>query len=102
MDGMNIIDFVDPDIDAKLAELEREEALLAQAGKLNDDDEVLDKWRGTQGILDELHSRMKQRRVERKLNKTRNHAVLARNAKKKAAKQVEEELNDLGKEGTKV
>merc|ERR1719387_3038673 len=31
MDGRNVADFVDPDIDAKLAELEREEELLFQA-----------------------------------------------------------------------
>mmetsp|Transcript_20120 Transcript_20120/g.43823 ORF Transcript_20120/g.43823 Transcript_20120/m.43823 type:complete len:675 (+) Transcript_20120:351-2375(+) len=37
MDGHNILDFIDPDIDAKLAELEREEAEL-EAQYANEDD----------------------------------------------------------------
>ena len=32
MDGKNIADFVDPDIEAKLAELEKEEELLLESG----------------------------------------------------------------------
>merc|ERR1719310_1755222 len=73
MDGKNIADFVDPDIDRKLAELEKEEALLSAEAKLNDDEQVLEKFAETQGVLDELHSRIRQRRLERKLEKSKNH-----------------------------
>merc|ERR1711920_979821 len=51
MDGHNVIDFIDPDIDRKLAELEREEALLLEQAKLGDDDQVLKEFGKTQTLL---------------------------------------------------
>lgn len=39
-DGKNIADFIDPDIVAKLEELEREEERLEAAGFYDDEDEV--------------------------------------------------------------
>jgi nucleolar GTP-binding protein len=101
MDGHNVIDFVDPEIEKKLEELEKEESLLMAAEKLTDTNEVLQKWGETQDTLDDLHSRMRQKRLENKLNKSRCHAPIGRKAKKKAA-EVEKELNDQGKDGAKV
>jgi len=101
MDGKNVVDFVDPDIERKLADLEKEEALLMQAEGIADDEKVLDEWKETQGVLDELHSRMRQRRLERKINKTKNHAPLPRKAKKQAT-EVVEELEKQGKPSDKV
>jgi len=101
MDGQNIADFVDPDIDKKLAELEREEALLLAESGLADDDEVIGSFKKTQGVLDELHSRMRQKRIERKLNKSKNGLPTLRKGKKKA-EEVEQELNDKGLDGAKV
>lgn len=85
MDGHNVIDFVDPDIDKRLAELEREEALLMQEAALRKDDEVLAKFQETQDVLDEAHSRMRQKRLVNKLNKARNSVTTPRTARKKAA-----------------
>mmetsp|Transcript_101944 Transcript_101944/g.283693 ORF Transcript_101944/g.283693 Transcript_101944/m.283693 type:complete len:644 (+) Transcript_101944:100-2031(+) len=101
MDGKNIADFVDPDIDKRLEELEREEALLLEEAKLRDDDEVLSKFAKTQTILDEVHSRIRQRRLENRLNKNRNHHPTLRKARKKA-EEVEKELNAKGLDGAKV
>jgi len=101
MDGQNIYDFVDPDIEKKLALLEKEEALLMQEATLRDDDQVLNEFSKTQDVLDELHSRMRQRRLERKLNKNRNHAPTLRKGRKKA-EDVEKKLNDQGLDGSKV
>lgn len=101
MDGHNVFDFVDPDIDKRLEELEKEEGLLLAESKLRDDDEVLTKWKGTQDTLDELHSRMRQKRLENKLNKSRCHAPIKRKALKKGA-EVEKELTDQGLDGAKV
>lgn len=95
MDGKNIVDFVDPDIDKKLRELEREEALLAEEAKLNDDEQVLEKFAETQGILNELHSKIRQRRLENRLGKSRNHVPTPRKGRKKAS-QVEEKLVEKG------
>mmetsp|Transcript_77538 Transcript_77538/g.146305 ORF Transcript_77538/g.146305 Transcript_77538/m.146305 type:complete len:643 (-) Transcript_77538:48-1976(-) len=101
MDGQNVVDFVDPDIDKKLAELEREEELLLAESKLRDDEKVLSAWGETQNALDEVHSRMRQRRLERKLDKSKNHVPTPRKAKKKAS-EVVEALNDKGLPGEKV
>merc|ERR1719215_2086204 len=59
MDGKNIADFVDPDIERKLAELEKEEALLMQEAAIRDDEGTLREYRKTEDMLDELHSRMR-------------------------------------------
>lgn len=42
LDGHNVADFVDPDIEEKLEELEREEEKLEAEGFYNEDEEILD------------------------------------------------------------
>jgi len=101
MDGHNVMDFVDPDIDKMLEELEKEEGLLYAEEQLRDTEQVLDQWRETQGALDELHSRMRQKRVERKLDKSRNANPVVRKTNKKAS-EVEQALNEKGLAGEKV
>jgi len=103
MDGHNIVDFVDPDIDRQLEALEKEEGLLLADAALRDDDKVLSKWKGTQNTLDELHSRMRQRRLVNKLRKGKNnHAPTTRMKGVKKGSAMEEELNDKGFAGAKV
>merc|ERR1719253_650191 len=89
MDGHNVIDFVDPDIDKRLAELEKEEELLLAEDDLRDDKQVLSKWKDTQDTLDELHSRMRQRRLVNRLNKSRCHAVTTRKKGARKGSEVE-------------
>mmetsp|Transcript_63363 Transcript_63363/g.182367 ORF Transcript_63363/g.182367 Transcript_63363/m.182367 type:complete len:648 (+) Transcript_63363:85-2028(+) len=101
MDGHNVYDFVDPDIDRKLAELEREEELLMKEAALRDDDEVLNEFSKTQGVLDELHSRIRQRRLENKLKLSRNGLPTLRKKKKKS-EEVEKQLEAQGMDATKV
>jgi len=101
MDGKNVADFIDPDIDKLLAELEREEDLLLQESKLRYDDKVLAEFRETQSVLDEIHSKMRQRRLVNRLNKSQNHVTTPRSARKKAS-EVEEHLRDKGLDATKV
>jgi len=104
MDGHNIVDFVDPDIDKRLAELEKEEGLLMAEASLRDDDKVLSKWRDTQDTLDELHSRMRQRRLVNKLKKGKNNHAPANSRVKGAKKgsEVQEELTAMGLPGAQV
>jgi len=102
MDGHNVIDFVDPDIDKRLEELEKEEGLLLAESALRDDEQVLGKWRDTQDTLDELHSRMRQRRLVNKLNKSRCHSVTERKKGRKTGSAVEAVLNDQGLPGATV
>jgi len=96
MDGHNVADMIDPDIDARLAELEREEMLLMQDPSIKEDEKVLEEWAETQGILDEIHSRMRQKRLVNRLNKSKNHAVAPRKLrmKEKEAKDVEQEMEE--------
>lgn len=102
MDGHNVMDFVDPDIEKKLKELEKEEDLLMQEAAIRNDDAVLDKFQETQDVLDEFHSRMRQKRLVSRLSKnSSNNRGTPRAAKKKAAT-VERELKDQGKDGEKV
>lgn len=104
MDGKNVADFVDPDIDKKLAELEREEELLIkEEGVRNAEDaKVLADWDKTQGILDEIHSRMRQKRLENRLNKSRTKNPVPRTVKNRQAKEVEEAATAAGVDGAKV
>lgn len=101
MDGHNVYDFVDPDIEKKLAELEKEEALLLQDASYRDDDDYLQEFSKTQGHLDELHSRMRQKRLMQRLGKNTNHAPTMRRGRKDA-KDVETKLAAKGFDGTKV
>jgi len=99
MDGKNVADFVDPDIDQKLEELEREEALLLAEEKLKDDDKVLKEFASTQGALDELHSRIRQRRLENRLKKTKNHVPMPRKARKRLEDVAVQEATGKAPEG---
>eukprot|EP00928_Gymnodinium_smaydae_P094551 TRINITY_DN7959_c1_g1_i1.p1 TRINITY_DN7959_c1_g1~~TRINITY_DN7959_c1_g1_i1.p1 ORF type:complete len:647 (-),score=160.94 TRINITY_DN7959_c1_g1_i1:214-2154(-) len=101
MDGHNVADFVDPDIEARLLELEKEEDLLMNEAKLRDDDKVLKDFQETQDVLDEIHSRMRQTRLVSRLAKSKNGVPTPRKAKKKA-KDVEEDLKKKGMDGEKV
>lgn len=101
MDGHNVIDFIDPDIDRKLAELEREEALLMAESTVDDDEKVLKEWKGTEAVLAELHSRMRQRRLENRLKKSKNGLPTLRKGRKNV-EEVEKALTDKGLDASKV
>lgn len=100
-EGQNIADFIDPDIEKKLKALEKEEELLLKAEGLLDDDKVLKEWRETQSVLDDLHSRMRQRRLENKLNKSRNKVKVPRRARKRI-EEAETALAQAGFDEEKV
>lgn len=102
MDGNNVADFVDPDIDRKLAELEKEEALLLQEAALRDDEQVIAEFGKTQDLLDDLHSRIQQRRLMNMLKKSRNHATHQRTTGRKSVKEVERGLQAIGKDSSGV
>jgi len=61
----------------------------------------LSKYGKTQSLLDEVHSRMRQRRLERRLTKNRNGAPTNRK-KMKRGEEVEKTLSDKGLDGAKV
>jgi len=101
MDGKNISDFIDPDIDAKLAELEREEALLMEEAKTWDDDEVLKEFYELKELSGQMHSMRRQRKLEGTLNKSRNHAQVKRKATRNMS-EVVEQMELLGHDTSKI
>lgn len=56
MDGANIMDFLDPEIEAKMAALEERERADLIAEGLGDVDEVLKSWADTEAEIDKMHS----------------------------------------------
>lgn len=101
MDGHNVADFVDPDIDRRLAELEREEALLLEEEKVRDDDTVLTTARKTMRILEQAHSRIAQKKLTSRLAKSRNGRPVLRKKGNKV-EDVVEELTSKGIDSSKV
>ncbi|KZZ90954.1 nucleolar GTP-binding protein [Ascosphaera apis ARSEF 7405] len=98
--GKNIYDFVDPDIEAKLAALEEEEEKLEDEGYYNDseDESVED--------ADEANIRMKAElirekrallRNESKMRKSlKNRALIPRSAKSRKLSEMQEHLDKIG------
>ncbi|KAL4897937.1 P-loop containing nucleoside triphosphate hydrolase protein [Aspergillus ambiguus] len=96
--GKNVYDFVDPDIEAKLAALEEEEEKLEATGYYESDESVED--------VDDADIRMKAdlirekqalMRNEAKMRKSlKNRAAIPRSAKAKKLSQMEEALEEAG------
>ncbi|XP_038049443.1 nucleolar GTP-binding protein 1-like [Patiria miniata] len=97
--GHNIADYVDPDIEAKLEELEREEELREQAGMYNEDmssdDEDMKQIRSTaRKIRDKKILIMKASKEKRRINKPH----MPRPAQPVKRKRFEQEMAELGVE----
>lgn len=104
VDGKNVYDFIDPDIDAKLAALEEEEEKLEAEGYYDSDESIED--------ADEANIRMKadlirEKRAlimnENKMRKSlKNRAVIPRSAKAKKLSEMEDHLDSLGFDTTAI
>jgi len=101
MDGRNIADFVDPDIEAKLAELEREEDLLIEAALEDLDDEEESKWKDAQELLAKLHKKREQKREENRLEKTRNHVPVPRR-RLRQLEEIEQKVEEAGQDSAAI
>lgn len=79
IDGKNIADFIDPDIDAKLQKLELEEEQLvaeAEAAAMGDDESDLDEEE--EAAVEAIRERKKHARMMSKVNKTENKPMMPR------------------------
>lgn len=96
MDGRNVADFVDPDIDAKLAELEKEEELLLanSLDALVDEEERA--WADTKEMLAQLTKKREQKKLESRIEKSRNSVKVPRR-RTRQLEEVQDELEALGK-----
>merc|ERR1719331_2285354 len=101
MDGRNIADFVDPDIEAKLAELEREEDLLIEASLDELADEEESKWKDAQELLAKLTKKREQKREENRLQKTRNHVPVPRR-RLRQLEEIENQVEEAGQDASAI
>ncbi|KAK3390488.1 P-loop containing nucleoside triphosphate hydrolase protein [Podospora didyma] len=98
IDGQNVYDFIDPDIEAKLQALEEEEEKLEKEGFYESEEEEEDESEAE--VLEKAeYIREKHRliRNEAKMRKSlKNRAMIPRKAHKKSFAQLEDHLDQLG------
>jgi len=85
MDGKNIMDYIDPDIEAKLAALEKEEDQLeaeAQAAAMGDDDSDLDEEEAA--AITAIRERKAQFRMMSHVHATQNKPIMPRSVRGRA------------------
>jgi nucleolar GTP-binding protein len=76
MDGMNVADWIDPDIDRKLAELEAEEEALLWGDQ--DDEAEAAQYKQVQKTLAQVHSVMEQQKLENRLRTNISRKAIVR------------------------
>ncbi|EEA08025.1 nucleolar GTP-binding protein 1, putative [Cryptosporidium muris RN66] len=104
IDGKNIMDFVDPDIEEKLKELEKEEEVLLMSDPSLEFDEKL--WDETQTKLKNLHLKVNLKKRENMDEKARNAPTLPRGRARQASAgnidKLATHLDNLGYQTDKV
>ena len=103
-DGKNVADFIDPDIENKLAALESEEERLEAKGFYNSDTEVEDAEEADIRFKAELiREKREQIRNEARMRKSlKNRAVIPRPSKSKKLSAMEDHLDSLGFDTTTI
>jgi nucleolar GTP-binding protein len=103
-EGKNVYDFIDPDIEAKLAALEEEEERLEAEGFYDSDESVEDAEEADIRIKAEAIREKRQLiRNEARMRKSlKNRALIPRPALKKNLSTMEDHLDRLGFDTTKI
>ncbi|RFU28281.1 hypothetical protein B7463_g8066, partial [Scytalidium lignicola] len=103
-DGKNVYDFIDPDIEAKLAALEEEEEKLEAEGYYDSDEDLEDAEEADIRMKAELIREKRQLiRNEAKMKKSlKNRAIIPRTATKKTLSDMEDQLDSLGLDTTSL
>lgn len=99
MDGKNIADFVDPDIEKRLAELEAEEAQLEREAEMRGDMDMDGESELEEEQLAQVEQIRRHRKViiqQRRLTKTNNKPVLPRQFRAKDLNAAAENLEGRG------
>ncbi|CAK4023623.1 Nucleolar GTP-binding 1 [Lecanosticta acicola] len=98
LDGKNVYDYIDPDIEAKLAALEEEEARLEDEGYYDEDEELEDAEEADVSYKAELIREKRQLiRNENKMRKSlKNRAVIPRSKKAVELEKMESALENAG------
>ncbi|KAK7431443.1 Nucleolar GTP-binding protein 1 [Neonectria magnoliae] len=103
-DGKNVFDFVDPDIEAKLASLEEEEEKLEAEGFYDSDEEIEDDeeaevMRKAEIIREKQQLIRNEARMKKRL---KNQAIIPRKMMKKPLSEFEDALDSLGVDTTEI
>lgn len=103
-DGKNVYDFIDPDIEARLAALEEEEEKLEAEGYYDSDESIEDADDADIRMKAELIREKRQLiRNEAKMRKSlKNRAMIPRSAKSKKLSEMEDHLDRLGFDTTAI
>jgi len=105
MDGHNILDFVDPDIEAKLAELEREEDQRIQLAELQAaeqgddmDDDRAEAQRAVAALAKSIRKKKGIIKEKNRMAKKNNHPTMSRAvaARSRSVSEFVEHMGDLG------
>ncbi|KAM0249391.1 hypothetical protein ACHAQJ_009066 [Trichoderma viride] len=103
-EGQNVYDFVDPDIEAKLAALEEEEEKLEQEGYYESDEDIEDDEEAEIMRKAELIREKQQliRNEARMKKRLKNQAIIPRKFVKKPLSEMEDALDSLGVDTTEI
>ena len=104
LNGKNVADFIDPDIEAKLADLEAEEERFEAEGFYDEDEDIEDE---IEVDLREKADLIRERRAEimneaRMRKSLKNRAVIPRSKKAKTLSNMEDSLDKLGYDTTAI
>lgn len=102
--GQNVFDFIDPDIEAKLAALEEEEERLEQEGYYDSDEDIEDDEEAEVMRKAELIREKQQliRNEARMKKRLKNQAIMPRKMMKKPLSEFEDALDSLGVDTTDI
>lgn len=104
--GENVYDYVDPEIDALLAELEREEdARLEEIENAanSDDDDLYELAPDEKELLRKIRRKKKILRQEKiYINHNRNRPILPRKVRPRSAQELGDHLTELGLDGEEI
>ena len=102
--GKNVYDFIDPDIEAKLAALEEEEEKLMADGYYDSDESIEDADEADiRGKAELIREKRQLIRNEAKMKKSlKNRAMIPRTAMKKKLSTMEDQLDRLGYDTTSL
>lgn len=104
-DGKNVLDYVDPDIEAKLAALEEEEERLEAEGYYEsdsdiEDDEEADVMRKAELIREKQQLIRNEARLKKQ--RLKNAAIIPRKSMKKSLSEFEDAMDRLGVDATEL
>ena len=104
LDGKNVYDFIDADIESKLLDLEEEEEKLKESGFYNSDTEIEDDANADMRVKAALIREKREiiRNEARMKKSLKNRAVIPRSALKRKLSVMEDSLDKLGYDTTSV